>query len=159
MKWRGETELQFSGQFSSNFIIVLCFLEWERNDQTDIMLPDESRSSLLGSSGSGGRQSSSLATPPRIGSSRVKSPLPAPAAYRSSCMSAAAKRYKVMIDLYNPNQWSKVWVTRIWFSVLEEDIPLQTDGLWICHLANALSFLQTSECLQKLSIQKGWVWE
>ena len=78
------------------------------------MLPDESRSSLLGSSGSGGRQSSSLATPPRIGSSRVKSPLPAPAAYRSSCMSAAAKRYKVMIDLYS--QWSKVWVTWMIFS-------------------------------------------
>ena len=29
------------------------------------------------------------------GSSRVKSPLPAPAAYRAGCMSAAAKRYKV----------------------------------------------------------------
>ena len=50
------------------------------------------------------------------------------------------------------------WTRWFWFSVLEEDIPLQTDGLWICHLANALSFLQTSECLQKLSIQKGGVW-
>ena len=46
-------------------------------------------------------------TPPKLGSSRVKSPLPAPAAYRSGCMSAAAKRYKVrtcrrQIPLHHP---------------------------------------------------------
>jgi len=39
-----------------------------------------------------------------IGSSRVKSPLPAPAAYRSGCMSAAAKRWKYLRRLWNFRQ-------------------------------------------------------
>jgi len=65
------------------------------------MLPDESRSPFLGTSVSGGGQPSS---PPRIGSSRVKSPLPAPAAYRSSCMSAAAKRYKYLRRIFHFRQ-------------------------------------------------------
>ena len=56
------------------------------------MSAEQSRSPYLSLPASGqGRQSAS----PKIGSGRVKSPLPAPAAYRASCMSAAAKRYKV----------------------------------------------------------------
>jgi len=39
--------------------------------------------------------------PPKDGSSRVKSPLPAPAAYRASCMSAAAKRYKYLRRIFH----------------------------------------------------------
>jgi len=41
---------------------------------------------------------------PSVGSSRVKSPLPAPAAYRSGCMSAAAKRWKYLRRLWNFRQ-------------------------------------------------------
>jgi len=40
-------------------------------------------------------------SPPKVGSSRVKSPLPAPAAYRASCMSAAAKRYKYLRRIFH----------------------------------------------------------
>jgi len=49
------------------------------------------------------RQSSRSSTspPPKVGSSRVKSPLPAPAAYRASCMSAAAKRYKYLRRIFH----------------------------------------------------------
>ena len=54
----------------------------------------EARSPLLQPASSQGRQSVS----PSIGSGRVKSPLPAPVAYRASCMSAAAKRYKVYFE-------------------------------------------------------------
>ena len=57
------------------------------------MMPDDSRSLFVNNSG---RKST---TPPKVGSSRVKSPLPAPAAFRSGCMSAAAKRYKVSLNL------------------------------------------------------------
>lgn len=48
------------------------------------------------------RQTSrSSISPPKVGSSRVKSPLPAPAAYRASCMSAAAKRYKYLRRIFH----------------------------------------------------------
>lgn len=51
------------------------------------------------------RQSSrSSSSPPKVGSSRVKSPLPAPAAYRTSCMSAAAKRYKYLRRIFHFRQ-------------------------------------------------------
>jgi len=43
----------------------------------------------------------SESSPPKVGSSRVKSPLPAPAAYRASCMSAAAKRYKYLRRIFH----------------------------------------------------------
>eukprot|EP00090_Calanus_glacialis_P035128 TRINITY_DN60042_c0_g1_i1.p1 TRINITY_DN60042_c0_g1~~TRINITY_DN60042_c0_g1_i1.p1 ORF type:complete len:282 (-),score=41.78 TRINITY_DN60042_c0_g1_i1:77-922(-) len=48
------------------------------------------------------RQTSrSSSSPPKITSSRIKSPLPAPAAYRSGCMSAAAKRYKYLRRIFH----------------------------------------------------------
>ena len=61
-------------------------------------------------------------SPPKVGSSRVKSPLPAPAAYRASCMSAAAKRYKVRSSL--------VWEKNIdrFSAVFKEDFSLSTHG-------------------------------
>lgn len=50
-------------------------------------------------------------TPPRsfrppsaLGSSRVKSPLPAPVAYRTGCMSAAAKRWKYLRRIFHFRQ-------------------------------------------------------
>ena len=55
----------------------------------------EARSPHLSLSGQSVRQSQAVS--PSLGSARVKSPLPAPAAYRASCMSAAAKRYKVRL--------------------------------------------------------------
>eukprot|EP00092_Neocalanus_flemingeri_P038973 GFUD01042427.1.p1 GENE.GFUD01042427.1~~GFUD01042427.1.p1 ORF type:complete len:282 (-),score=52.56 GFUD01042427.1:74-919(-) len=47
------------------------------------------------------KTSRSSSSPPKVGSSRVKSPLPAPAAYRPSCMSAAAKRYKYLRRIFH----------------------------------------------------------
>jgi len=38
--------------------------------------------------------------------------------------------------------------------VSAEDLSLPPDGLWVCSLANVVSLLQASECLQKLSVQK-----
>ena len=63
------------------------------------MSAEQPRSPYLHLPSGSGRQSVS----PKIGSGRVKSPLPAPAAYRASCMSAAAKRYKVTNTTTNIN--------------------------------------------------------
>lgn len=42
--------------------------------------------------------------PSSVGSSRVKSPLPAPVSYRNGCMSAAAKRYKYLRRIFHFRQ-------------------------------------------------------
>merc|ERR1719411_1932913 len=64
------------------------------------MVSDDSKL-IFSSSKQSGRTS---ITPPKLGSSRVKSPLPAPAAYRASCMSAAAKRYKYLRRIFHLRQ-------------------------------------------------------
>jgi len=60
----------------------------------------EARLAQLNLPSNQGRQSVS----PKLGSGRVKSPLPAPAAYRASCMSAAAKRYKYLRRIFHFRQ-------------------------------------------------------
>merc|ERR1711936_1212889 len=42
-----------------------------------------------------------FSSPTKLGSSRINSPLPAPAVYRVSCMSAAAKRYKYLRRIFH----------------------------------------------------------
>merc|ERR1712002_110390 len=55
----------------------------------------------LGVQNTSRQTSRSSTSPPKLGSARVKSPLPAPASYRSSCMSAAAKRYKYLRRIFH----------------------------------------------------------
>ena len=88
------------------------------------MMSDDSRSLFVNNSG---RKST---TPPKLGSSRVKSPLPAPAAFRGSCMSAAAKRYKVSQDIVSYSYLRVNQLTFI-FSIFG---GYSTSGKWILSL-------------------------
>ena len=108
--WRTVNMTKFQACLYCNWCCIVETLKCPERK----MSAEPSRSPYLHLPSVPGRQSVS----PKLGSGRVKSPLPAPAAYRASCMSAAAKRYKVTTATlsggtnqchglvnYNCNQW------------------------------------------------------